>query len=87
MLRCLTVSILFSFIHSQRQAGDCFRDHPDTGVHSRKLDRCASVDGLSGSAGAEVEGRRSADAVLGLVPRTEQGGEGIFYAEFILSLW
>ena len=79
MLCCLAVSVFLGFVHSQRQAGDCFRDNPDAGVDRRKLDRGIRVDRLPGTAGAEVEGWRGADAVLGLIPRSEQGSEGIFH--------
>ena len=78
MLCCLTVSILFSFIHSQRQTGDCFRYNPDAGINRGKLDCCIRVDRLSGTAGPEVEGRRGANAILGLIPCTEKCGEWIF---------
>ena len=48
-------------------------------VDSEELDRCLRGDRLAGAAGAEVEGRGCADGVLGLVPGTEQAGEGIFH--------
>ena len=85
MLCCFAVSVFLSFVHSQRQAGDCFRDDPDTGVDRGKLDCGVCVDWFPGAAGAEVEGWRGADAVLGLIPRTEQGGKWIPHILSILS--
>lgn len=87
MLGCLAVSVFLGFIYTKRQTGNRFQDHPDAGVHRGKLDRCLGIDRFTCAAGVKVEHRSSADAVAGLVPRTEQSGEGIFYAEFLLSLW
>ena len=72
--------IFFGFVHSQWQTGDCFRDSPDTSVDRGKLDRGVCVDRFSRTAGTEVEGWCGADAVLGLIPRTEQTGERILHA-------
>ena len=87
MLWCFAVSIFLGFVHSQRQTGDCFRDDPDAGVDRGKLDRGVCVDRFPGAAGAEVEGWRGADAVLGLVPRTEQSGKWIsHFVHFLLTV-
>lgn len=67
-------------LHAQRQAGHRLRDNPDAGVHRGKLNGRLRGDGFPGAAGAEVEHGRGADAVLGLVPRTEQPGKGIFHS-------
>ena len=72
--------IFFGFVHSQWQTGDCFRDSPDTSVDRGKLNRSACVDRLSRAACAEVEGWRGTDAVLGLIPRTEQPSKRILHA-------
>ena len=80
MLCCFAVSVFLSFLHSQRQAGDCFRDDPDTGVDRGKLDCGVCVDWFPRDAGAEVEGWRGADAVLVLIPRTEQPSKRILHA-------
>ncbi len=80
------VPVFLSFVHSQRQAGDCFRDDPDTSVDCGKLDRCVCVDRFPGAAGAEVECWRGANAAPGLIPRPEQGGEWVLHEGFILSL-
>ena len=40
---------------------------------------CRGIDRFAGTAGAEVEGRSSADAILGLVPRTEETGKWILH--------
>ena len=72
--------IFFGFVHSQWQTGDCFRDNPDTSVDRGKLNRSACVDRLSRAACAEVEGWRGTDAVLGLIPRTEQPSKRILHA-------
>ena len=87
MLSGLAVTVLLGFIYTQRQAGDRFRDHSDTGIHRGKLDRCLSIDRLAGTAGAEVEGRSGTDAVLRLIPSTEQRGEGVFHAGFTPFQW
>ena len=87
MVSGLQVAVIGCFIHTQRQAGDRFRDHADAGIHRGKLNGRLRGDGFACATGAEVEHRSGTDTVLGLVPRTEQCGEGIFHAEFILALW
>ena len=86
MFRRFAVTLFLGFIDTERQAGDGLRDHANTGINRGKLDRCLCIDCLSGTAGAEVKGWCGADIVLGLVPSTEQGCEGIFHEDYLLWL-
>ena len=85
MLGCLAVAVILGFIHSQRQAGDSFRDDPDTSIYCGKLDRSVGVDRFPRTTGAEVESRSGADTVTGLVPRTKKGGEWISHENHSLK--
>ena len=83
MIQRLSVPVILGFIHPQWQTGDSFRDDPDAGIDRRKLDGGLGIDCFASATGAELKGRRGADAVLGLIPRTEQGGEGIFHSDLL----
>ena len=55
----------------QRQAGHRFRNHPDTGVHRRGLQRGMLIDHFAGGRAAKQEGKRAAQTVLGLIAGVE----------------
>ena len=85
MLGRLAVTFPCSLVHAQRQAGHRLGDHADAGVYRGELDSRGGVYRFPGAAGAEVEGRRGAHGIPGLVPGAEQRGEWVFHIQQILS--
>ena len=77
---CFNGALIRLFIHGKRQAGNGLRDDPHTCVHDRHLDRVSRCDRLTRAAAAEGKGRRGADYIPRLVPRSEQSGEWIFHS-------
>jgi len=55
MIHCLGAAFALILIHIQRQAGDGFRDHSNTGVNRAHLNGSARRDRFARRAGAEIE--------------------------------
>ena len=43
MVSGFRAAVMSSFIHTERQAGNRFRDHPNAGVHSGQLNGCLAA--------------------------------------------
>ena len=63
----LSAAIIGNLVHMHRQTGDGTGNHADAGIHSRGLHSRGWRDRLTGGAGAEVERRRGADCITGLI--------------------
>ena len=55
LLSPITAAFALILIHIQRQAGDGFRDHSNTGVNRAHLNGSARRDRFARRAGAEIE--------------------------------
>ena len=47
MVSGFRAAVMSSFIHTERQAGNRFRDHPNAGVHSGSLNGCLAATDFS----------------------------------------
>ena len=87
MVSSFQVAVVRRLIHTQRQAGHSLGDDPHACVHRGKLNGRVGGDGFARDAAAKVKHRSGADAVAGLVPRTEQCSEGIFHVVYLRILF